>query len=107
MSDPARAPAVRAPIIGPGHTFESVTDKISAVVLTRRAPRGWFIAFGLAFTLAMVLLYATTYLFVVGIGIARSVSRDSSDLCEISSVDLGCRWEPKLRIPFLLKQFCV
>jgi Ni/Fe-hydrogenase subunit HybB-like protein len=64
------APAARrAPIIGPGQTFESVTDKISAVVLTRHAPRGWFIAFGVAFMLAMVLFYATAYLIVRGIGI--------------------------------------
>jgi Ni/Fe-hydrogenase subunit HybB-like protein len=57
------------PIIGPGHTFATVTDKISAVVLTTRAPRWWFIGFGIAFALTMLLLYAVTYLFVKGIGI--------------------------------------
>jgi len=57
------------PIIGPGHTFDTVTDKISAVVLTRKTPRGWFVGFAIAFTLAMVLLYAVSYLFVKGIGI--------------------------------------
>ena len=32
-------------VIEPGHTFASVTDKISAIVLTQRTPRfwsGWF-----------------------------------------------------------------
>ena len=36
----------RRRIIGPGHTFGSVTDKISSIVLTRKTPRGWFIGFG-------------------------------------------------------------
>ncbi len=69
MSVPGSEPAVRPPIIGPGHTFESVTDKISAVVLTRRAPRGWFLGFAIAFSLTMVLFYAITNLFLRGIGI--------------------------------------
>src|SRR6058998_2030436 len=57
------------PIIGPGYTYASVTDKISSIVLTTRTPKGWFIGFGLAFILVMVLLAAITYLFVAGIGI--------------------------------------
>jgi Ni/Fe-hydrogenase subunit HybB-like protein len=56
-------------IIEPGYTYASVTDKISAIVLTRRAPRGWFLGFGIAFALVMLLLYATGYLFAVGLGI--------------------------------------
>ena len=58
-----------APIIGPGHTFGSVTDKISAVVLTRRTPRWWFVGFGLAFSLTMLLFYAVSMLVLRGIGI--------------------------------------
>ncbi len=57
------------PIIGPGHTFATVTDKISAVVLTRRTPRWWFIGFGLSFSLLMLFMVAVTNLFVRGIGI--------------------------------------
>ena len=34
-----------SPIIGPGYTYASVTDKISAIVLTGRTPRGWLIGF--------------------------------------------------------------
>jgi molybdopterin-containing oxidoreductase family membrane subunit len=59
----------RPPIIGPGHTFGTVTEKISAVVLTGRTPRWWFVGFGIAFSLTMLLLYAISYLFVKGIGI--------------------------------------
>lgn len=58
-----------APIMGPGYTYGSVTDKISSIVLTRRTPKGWFIGFALAFILVMLLLVAVTYLFIRGVGI--------------------------------------
>src|SRR4051812_2553912 len=59
----------RAEVIEPGHTFSSVTDKISAIVLKRKTPTGWFLAFAASFSLLMVLLYAVGKLFVQGIGI--------------------------------------
>jgi Ni/Fe-hydrogenase subunit HybB-like protein len=59
----------RAPVIKPGHTFASVTDKISAIVLTRPTSSGWFVGFGIFFVLTMMLLFAIGYLFVRGIGI--------------------------------------
>src|SRR6202034_4746569 len=59
----------RAPVIEPGHTFGTVTEKISAIVLTRPASNGWFAGFGLAFMLTMMMLYAIGYLFLKGIGI--------------------------------------
>src|SRR5271154_1654246 len=57
------------PIIGPGHTFGSVTDKISAIVQTRRTPRGWWIGFGISFAFVIVLQIAIGYLLVKGVGI--------------------------------------
>src|SRR5215813_9987603 len=59
----------RAPVIEPGHTFGTVTEKISAIVLTRPATNGWFIGFGLAFMATMMLLFALGYLFLKGVGI--------------------------------------
>src|SRR5215469_3120162 len=59
----------RAPVIEPGHTFGTVTEKISAIVLTRPASNGWFVGFGLCFMLTMMMLYAIGYLFLKGIGI--------------------------------------
>ena len=59
----------RAPVIEPGHTFATVTDKISSIVLTRPTSNGWLIGFGLCFLVTMVLLYAIGYLFVRGTGI--------------------------------------
>src|SRR5437773_5142408 len=58
-----------APVIEPGHTFATVTDKISSIVLTRPTSNGWFVGFGLAFLVTMGLLYAIGYLFVRGVGI--------------------------------------
>ena len=57
------------PVIEPGHTFASVTDKISAIVLTRRTPWFWYLGFGLSFILVLILLFATAYLLTAGVGI--------------------------------------
>jgi molybdopterin-containing oxidoreductase family membrane subunit len=59
----------RAPVIEPGHTFATVTDKISSIVLTRPTSGGWFIGFGIAFVMTMMLLYALGYLVLKGVGI--------------------------------------
>ena len=59
----------RAAVIKPGHTYASVTDKISTIVLTGRTPRGWWIGFGLAFALVMLLFYSVAYLLAKGVGI--------------------------------------
>ncbi|MBI2833359.1 MAG: polysulfide reductase NrfD [Acidobacteria bacterium] len=63
------APETQAPVIQPGHTFASVTDKISAIVLTRRTPVAWLIGFAISFLITMMLLAAVGWLFVKGIGI--------------------------------------
>jgi Ni/Fe-hydrogenase subunit HybB-like protein len=57
------------PVIGPGHTYASVTDKISSIVLSRRTPMFWVFGFFASFTLTMVLLYSIGYLLAKGIGI--------------------------------------
>ncbi len=67
MSAPVQNPQ-HGPIIGPGHTFRSVTDKISAVVLSRQ-PVAWFIGFGISFLLANLLLVSIANLLFRGIGI--------------------------------------
>jgi Ni/Fe-hydrogenase subunit HybB-like protein len=59
----------RVPVLEPGYTYASVTDKISAITLSRRTPLGWWIGFGFTFVLVMVLLYAIVYLLAVGVGI--------------------------------------
>jgi len=64
-----RAPSGPPPVIEPGHTFASITDKISTIVLTRRTPRGWFIGFAVSFAVMTGLFYAIAYLLIAGIGI--------------------------------------
>src|SRR3954467_15806654 len=60
----------RTPIvIAPGHTFASVTDKISSIVLTQRTPIGYYLALVTAAALAGLLLISLSYLSVKGIGI--------------------------------------
>ena len=66
---PAMASGVRHPVIGPGHTFASVTDKIASIVLTKKTPLGWFFGFGIAFSLLMMLLATVSYLLLKGVGI--------------------------------------
>jgi molybdopterin-containing oxidoreductase family membrane subunit len=62
-------PETTPPVIAPGYTFGSVTDKISAIVLARRTPLGWYAGFGITFLLTMLLLVSLGYLVVKGIGI--------------------------------------
>jgi Ni/Fe-hydrogenase subunit HybB-like protein len=71
IEDPNRAVAGSGtpPVIAPGYTFGSVTDKISSIVLTRKTPMGWWVGFLLAFALVNVLVVSIAYLLVTGIGI--------------------------------------
>jgi Ni/Fe-hydrogenase subunit HybB-like protein len=56
-------------ILGPGHTYATVTDQISSIVLTRKWSLNWLAGFAIAFLLVMLLMVSMTYLFVKGIGI--------------------------------------
>jgi Ni/Fe-hydrogenase subunit HybB-like protein len=72
MADAPRDAAMttrRSPVIGPGYTFGSVSDKISSIVLTRPKSHGWLIGFLIAFSLVLLLMYAIGYLLVRGVGI--------------------------------------
>jgi Ni/Fe-hydrogenase subunit HybB-like protein len=62
-------PSQNPPVLEPGHTYASVTDKISSIVLSKKQPKGWYFGFAIAFALLMLLMYAVTYLLVVGVGI--------------------------------------
>ncbi|HUK30583.1 MAG TPA: NrfD/PsrC family molybdoenzyme membrane anchor subunit [Candidatus Acidoferrum sp.] len=61
--------AQNPPVIEPGHSYASVTDKISSIVLRKRTPRGWYFGFAIAFALLMLLTYAVIWLFAIGVGI--------------------------------------
>jgi molybdopterin-containing oxidoreductase family membrane subunit len=57
------------PVVAPGHTFSSVTDKISSIVLTQRFGRGWWFGLFISALLVIMLTQAVAWLFIKGIGI--------------------------------------
>jgi len=61
-------PAAPAPLLAPGHTYATVTDHISSMVLAR-TPRWWTLAFAGAFLLFLLFLFAVSWLFTKGIGV--------------------------------------
>jgi molybdopterin-containing oxidoreductase family membrane subunit len=67
--EPVKSTAAPTPLVAPGHTFASITAKISSIVLQRPSGMGWVFGFAIAFVLVMVLLMAVGYLLVRGIGI--------------------------------------
>jgi molybdopterin-containing oxidoreductase family membrane subunit len=67
--DPRVHVSAPAPVLAPGHTFASITDAVTSVVLTRGTPLWWYGAFLLTGGLAAVLLASLSYLVVEGIGI--------------------------------------
>ena len=50
------------PVIGPGHTSRTITDKLVGVVLTKNTPFAWFIFMFVGFMLLTGLMIAVTYL---------------------------------------------
>jgi molybdopterin-containing oxidoreductase family membrane subunit len=57
------------PVLAPGHTFGSVTDKISSIVLTPRPHTGWIAGLALSFVVLLILITAISYLLIMGVGI--------------------------------------
>ena len=68
---PINSPEIQrlTPVLGPGHTYGSITDKISSIVLTRPTSYGWILGFGICFGIIMLLFVAITYLIAKGVGI--------------------------------------
>jgi molybdopterin-containing oxidoreductase family membrane subunit len=57
------------PVLGPGQTFDSVTDTITDIVLKRPIGLGWLAGLAIGMGLLGVLLMAVSYLFLRGVGI--------------------------------------
>ncbi len=60
---------VPAPVIGPGHSYKSITDKLVAVCVDENTPLAWFGFMAVGFTLLMGLTVSVSYLLVKGVGI--------------------------------------
>ncbi len=65
----ARGGPALVPVIAPGHSFATVTQKITEVVLRKDTPLGWFLALAPSLAIAGALATALTYLVLTGIGI--------------------------------------
>ncbi|MGE0822185.1 MAG: NrfD/PsrC family molybdoenzyme membrane anchor subunit [Candidatus Binatia bacterium] len=57
------------PIIAPGHSYRSITEKISDVILSGDTPTSWFVAFSIALMGLGMLGLAATVLLAIGTGI--------------------------------------
>jgi Ni/Fe-hydrogenase subunit HybB-like protein len=58
-----------APILGPEHTYASVTDKISSLVLVRPYNWRWFLGFGIGLALTLHLFVSIGVLLYYGVGV--------------------------------------
>lgn len=58
-----------APVIGPGHDFETVTEAVAQIPLAKRTPLGWVFGFLIGFSLLMLLQLSLGYVVLKGIGI--------------------------------------
>ena len=59
----------KAPVIAPGHTFATITDKIASIVLRRPITNGWLFGLAICFLILQWFLYAVCLLFYKGVGI--------------------------------------
>src|SRR2546423_15631943 len=68
---PVNSPEIRrlTPVLEPGYTYSSVTDKISSIVLTRPTSFGWIVGFAVSFAAVMMLTVALAWLITKGVGI--------------------------------------
>jgi Ni/Fe-hydrogenase subunit HybB-like protein len=59
----------KAPVILPGQTFASITDKIASIVLRRPVTNGWLFGFAICFLILQWFLLAVCWLFYKGVGV--------------------------------------
>jgi Ni/Fe-hydrogenase subunit HybB-like protein len=57
------------PVLASGHSYASITDKISAIVLTEGTKRGWWLGFLIAFLFFIILNVAISLVFAIGVGL--------------------------------------
>ncbi len=68
ISLPSELPA-GAPVIMPEVTMTSLSERVSSRVLIPRAPRWWWVGFGIGFALFIVFVIQLAWLFINGIGV--------------------------------------
>jgi molybdopterin-containing oxidoreductase family membrane subunit len=68
-ADAITLPTSELPVVAPGHTYGTVTDQISDVVLKRKFGLRWYASVALTLSLVMLLTTAVGYLLLRGVGI--------------------------------------
>jgi Ni/Fe-hydrogenase subunit HybB-like protein len=58
-----------SPVLAPGHTYASITDKISSIVLTEGTRVGWWVGFLIAFLFFIILNVGISLLLTLGVGL--------------------------------------
>jgi molybdopterin-containing oxidoreductase family membrane subunit len=56
-------------VVGPGHSFGSITTKIASAILRPGFQPGWLLGFLIAFGVMQMLLFALTFILVKGVGL--------------------------------------
>ncbi len=69
LNNTADDPTKPTELVLGGHTFTTVTEKVSDIVLERKTPRAWYIAFAFTSGLTAILFAMIAYLFVTGVGV--------------------------------------
>jgi molybdopterin-containing oxidoreductase family membrane subunit len=59
----------KAPVMQPGHTLASITDKIVSIVLRRPVTHGWVLGLAVCFLILQWFLFAVCWLFYKGVGV--------------------------------------
>jgi Ni/Fe-hydrogenase subunit HybB-like protein len=59
----------KEPLVPSGMTDDSISERISGIVVKRKIGRGWIGGFAISFSLLMMFNYAVTVLFTYGVGI--------------------------------------
>jgi len=69
LNNTADDPTKPTELVLGGHTFTTVTEKVSDIVLERKTPKAWYIAFAFTSGLTAILFAMIAYLFVTGVGV--------------------------------------
>ena len=69
LNNTADDPTKPTELVLGGQTFTSVTEKVSDIVLERKTPRAWYIAFTFTAGLTVMLFAMIAYLIVTGVGV--------------------------------------
>jgi molybdopterin-containing oxidoreductase family membrane subunit len=69
MNEKQQIIAHSEPVVAKGHTFATITDKISSIVLNSEISLGWLALLGISGFVMTLFLVAATYLLYKGVGI--------------------------------------